>query len=369
MKKMKIISRIVLICIIALLYFTKSSLAFDDQELIRKFLSKEALTQEEVNHLKNDNLSQAFYDATTVESIKDELKNGYSNIKGNSSNNDKIQSTTDTKSGATYWNPKNMESQLDYWLNKGKSLNQGDPEAIASYLNGANLSSLQALTSSDIDKIVKILNNIYSNKNTSARPGTQAINSLTNFAIKLQTVNVNGKHVASNSQIESLTKQVENFKDLKNVSRREEEIENIVSDGNTGSVDTKKIDETNDKYNYQDSDYKVGTTTTDKAESSADHNLGEILTSADDFLNNGESEIDENKLKSMKDTVYNILLVIAIIVAVFVGAILGIQFIIGGATAKAEIQKALPPYLIGCAVAFGAFFIWKIVVIILQSAV
>ena len=59
----------------------------------------------------------------------------------------------------------------------------------------------------------------------------------------------------------------------------------------------------------------------------------------------------------------------AIIVAVFVGAILGIQFIIGGATAKAEIQKALPPYLIGCAVAFGAFFIWKIVVIILQSAV
>lgn len=372
MKKIKIISRIILICIIAIFYFTKSSLAFDDQELIRKFLSREELTQAEVEHLKNDNLSQTFYDATTVDSMKDELKNGYSNIKGNTSsdsNKNNTQSTVDTNSGTTYWHPKNLESQLDYWLSKGKSLSQGDPESIASYLNEANLSSLQALTSSDIDKIVKILDNICANKNTSARPTTQALDTLIKFAAKVQTVNVNGKHVASNSQISSLTKKVENLKELKNASEREEEIDNIVSDANTGAVDTSKIDEINDKYDYQDSDYKVGTTTTDKAESSADHTLGEILTSADGFLNKGESEIDEQKLKTMKDTVYNILLVIAIIVAVFTGAILGIQFIIGGAIAKAQVQQALPPYLIGCAVAFGAFFIWKVVVIILQSSV
>ncbi len=38
-----------------------------------------------------------------------------------------------------------------------------------------------------------------------------------------------------------------------------------------------------------------------------------------------------------------------------------------GAEGKAEVQKALVPYVIGCVVIFGAFAIWKIVVTVLQG--
>ena len=52
------------------------------------------------------------------------------------------------------------------------------------------------------------------------------------------------------------------------------------------------------------------------------------------------------------------------IVAVLIGAILGIKFMIGSVEEKAEIKAALVPFIIGCVVVFGAFGIWKIVVTI-----
>lgn len=101
------------------------------------------------------------------------------------------------------------------------------------------------------------------------------------------------------------------------------------------------------------------------------HSAGEVVEEADNFLNIGEQKangiISKESMKNLTDTLYNILLVIAIIVAVLLGAILGIKFIMEGAEGKAEVQKALPPYVIGCIIAFGAFTIWKIVVIVLQG--
>lgn len=106
-------------------------------------------------------------------------------------------------------------------------------------------------------------------------------------------------------------------------------------------------------------------------QSSSKHTAGEVISEADKFLQTGENKannlIKKEKLHELSTTIYNILLVVAIIVAVLLGAVLGIRFMIEGASGKAEVQKALIPYIAGCAVVFGAFAIWKIVVTVLQG--
>ena len=64
---------------------------------------------------------------------------------------------------------------------------------------------------------------------------------------------------------------------------------------------------------------------------------------------------------------YNALLIIGIIIAVIVGAILGIKFMMGSVGEKADIEKLLVPYVVGCIIVFGAFGIWKLVVTILAN--
>lgn len=64
---------------------------------------------------------------------------------------------------------------------------------------------------------------------------------------------------------------------------------------------------------------------------------------------------------------YNALLIIGIIIAVIVGAILGIKFMMGSVGEKADIKKLLVPYVVGCIIVFGAFGIWKLVVTILAN--
>lgn len=93
--------------------------------------------------------------------------------------------------------------------------------------------------------------------------------------------------------------------------------------------------------------------------------VSDMFDSADKFLAAGESPktvIDETKLQSTSNTIYKWLMVIAICVAVIIGAILGVLFITGSIEGKAKIQEALAPYIIGCFVVFGAFFIWKTLV-------
>lgn len=101
------------------------------------------------------------------------------------------------------------------------------------------------------------------------------------------------------------------------------------------------------------------------------HTAGEIISEGKGFIekgqNDAENKIGSDDLKKMSDTIYNILLVAGIIIAIIVGLIMGIKFIIGGIEEKAEIKAMLIPYIIGCVVVFGAFAIWKAVVDILQS--
>lgn len=97
--------------------------------------------------------------------------------------------------------------------------------------------------------------------------------------------------------------------------------------------------------------------------------VGGVISGADDFITTGkgEEQISSENLKNLSDEIYNVLLAIGVVVAVIVGLILGIQFMMGSVEQKSKIKEALVPYIAGCVVIFGAFGIWKLVVTILQN--
>ncbi len=101
----------------------------------------------------------------------------------------------------------------------------------------------------------------------------------------------------------------------------------------------------------------------------ADSSLSSIISGGDSFIKDGEKDIsvDTEKLKGASDTVYNVLLVIGICVAVVVASILGVQFMIGSAEEKAKVKDAMVIFVLGCIVVFGAFGFWKVFVTIGQS--
>lgn len=80
-----------------------------------------------------------------------------------------------------------------------------------------------------------------------------------------------------------------------------------------------------------------------------------------------QSGYTTENLKIDLDIMYNVLVTIGIILTVIVGGILGIKFMMASAEDKANIKEAMIPYVVGCIVIFGAFFIWKLVVSIASS--
>jgi len=72
--------------------------------------------------------------------------------------------------------------------------------------------------------------------------------------------------------------------------------------------------------------------------------------------------IDTNLLKDGSSQIYNLLLVIATVTAIIVGAILGIQFMTAGIDKKVEVKQSLIPYFVSCIVVFGSLGIWRLVV-------
>ena len=85
---------------------------------------------------------------------------------------------------------------------------------------------------------------------------------------------------------------------------------------------------------------------------------------AQDFMNSADSNITINstELNRPSSEVYNILTSLGMIIAVVVGIVLGIKYMIAGADEKAEVKETLLPYIIGCVVTFGAFGIWRILI-------
>lgn len=54
-------------------------------------------------------------------------------------------------------------------------------------------------------------------------------------------------------------------------------------------------------------------------------------------------------------------------IAIIIGLVLGIQFMMGSVEQKAKVKDSLVPYVVGCIVIFGAFGIWKIVLTVLEG--
>lgn len=145
-----------------------------------------------------------------------------------------------------------------------------------------------------------------------------------------------------------------------------EEAELVNSDGitNDAALDEARENDTdanidNKQYYYpkRDSDSTYASTT----------QVDDTIEKADEFTNEGSSQIDATELQNFSNMLYNALLIIGIIIAVIVGAILGIKFMMGSVGEKADIKKLLVPYVVGCIIVFGAFGIWKLVVTILAN--
>lgn len=98
--------------------------------------------------------------------------------------------------------------------------------------------------------------------------------------------------------------------------------------------------------------------------------IDDILQQGKDFVQRGEEQenpIKDDELKPLSNTIYNILLTIAIFVAVGYAMVLGITYMVGSVGEQAKIKESLIPFVVGCIVVFGAFGIWKIIANLLQG--
>lgn len=98
--------------------------------------------------------------------------------------------------------------------------------------------------------------------------------------------------------------------------------------------------------------------------------ISDIFSDAKDFIEAGESvdaKIDTTALKETSTFIFRLLYSIGMVVAVAVGIVLGIQFMVAGAEDKAKIKETLIAYVVGCVVLFGAYPIWKLVINIVSE--
>jgi len=94
----------------------------------------------------------------------------------------------------------------------------------------------------------------------------------------------------------------------------------------------------------------------------------DVIGLGDLFLEEGEEESIRNSNVSDADTaemmsiLYNSLLTLGVIITVAIGGVLGVKFMTSSAEDKAKVKESMIPYVIGSAVIFGAFIIWKIAI-------
>ena len=136
-------------------------------------------------------------------------------------------------------------------------------------------------------------------------------------------------------------------------------------------VEEELIDETNEAANNNKSEHTIldrkpiGLLANEVSDGQI--TVDDTIDGAMDFVNRGDDIIVQDRLQETIGSLYNVLLVIAMVVAVVTGLIIAIKFMTSSVEGKAEVKKTLVPYVISCAVTFGAFGIWKLVVEILNN--
>ena len=107
-----------------------------------------------------------------------------------------------------------------------------------------------------------------------------------------------------------------------------------------------------------------GTTTKDKdmntytkQDYSSDTSLSGVISGGDSFIQagkGGSAQIDKGSLQNASSSIYNILLICGVIIAVLIGSIMGIKFMIGSVEEKAEYKKSFMPLIIGIVLVVSA---------------
>lgn len=158
-----------------------------------------------------------------------------------------------------------------------------------------------------------------------------------------------------------------NLEQMKRAVR--EQLANFGQTGNTAADEDSIRNEEHEKENQKPDEVSglLG-----KSEVLTDYTPDKIIGNAQDFKNAGNTgdktiSINGNKVKEGSDTLFNILLSIGIFLSVAIGMYIGVKIMLSNAEDKAKVKEALIPYGAGCVVIFGAFAIWKTVIILLSG--
>ena len=98
----------------------------------------------------------------------------------------------------------------------------------------------------------------------------------------------------------------------------------------------------------------------------------EIINNGKDFVQLGQQNqdkinIDGESVQKASNLIFNIIVSIGVIIAVLVGAYIGLKLIISSAEDRATIKELLLPYFVGVIILFSAFGIWKVILSLLQG--
>ncbi len=104
-----------------------------------------------------------------------------------------------------------------------------------------------------------------------------------------------------------------------------------------------------------------------KASTSSTESIEDLISDADSFVEKGSIKYEDANLQKLSTTLYNMLLSVGVAIALIVGIIIGIKYMMASVEEKANYKQMLVPYFVGCIVVFGAFGIWKLVVSIIES--
>lgn len=96
--------------------------------------------------------------------------------------------------------------------------------------------------------------------------------------------------------------------------------------------------------------------------------LSTMVSAADSIIDGMKPTYsDADGITNIGQKITNIISTVAIVIAVVVLLILGIKYMIGSASEKAEYKKTMIPYLVGAVIVFGAGAIAKVVVNMAQT--
>ena len=92
------------------------------------------------------------------------------------------------------------------------------------------------------------------------------------------------------------------------------------------------------------------------------------VAGADKFLNSAVgSPINQSATQEASNTLANTLLIVGVVAAGIVSVALGIKFMTGSVSEKAQVKQVAIPFVAGCILVFGGYIIWRVVVTLLSN--